>query len=62
MELKTHIEKSGFNVGQYAEEVGVSPATIYNAINGTFSPDTAQKIFDYTIGKVELVIKPKRND
>jgi len=60
MELKKHIYKSGFNVTEYAKEVGVSMVTIYNALKGCYSPDTAQKIFDYSEGDVELIIRPKR--
>ncbi len=60
MELKEHIYKSGLNVTEYAKSVGVSMVTIYNALKGSFSPETAQKIFDHSDGKVELIIKPKR--
>lgn len=62
MELSKHIEKSGLNVGEYAKAVGVSHTTIYNALQETFSPDTAQKIFDYSEGKVELIIRPKHKE
>lgn len=60
MNLKKHIEKSGLNVTEYSKNVGVSQVTIYNALKGIFSPDTAQKIFDYSDGKVVLIIKPTK--
>lgn len=62
MNLVTHIKRSGLNVCDYAERVGVSHMTLYNAINDKFSWQTAQKIFDYSEGKVELIIKPKKKD
>lgn len=62
MELDKHIKNSGLNVTAYAKAVGVGQVTIYNALKGIFSPETAQRIFDYSNEKVELIIKPKRKD
>lgn len=62
MELTKHIDKSGLTVIEYAKAVGVGQVTMYRALQGVFSPETAQKIFDYSEHKVELIIKPKRKD
>lgn len=60
MLLSNHIKRLGLSNTEYAKKIGVSHPVIYKALKGDYSPDTAQKIFDESGGKVVLVIKPKR--
>lgn len=62
MELSKHIEKSGLNVTEYAKDVGVSMATIYNALRGLYSPATARIIYVYSNHKVKMIIRPERTE